>query len=231
MSGFLAAVERWRTSCRKWAAHYAARYKVTLDESDLLALINHESKGDVDEDVGGYWGLGQVGKQALETYNTHNADAQYPFSYMRDAARGDEQCRVIAFLVAWERKVCATWHVPDAKSRNALWADATYGWGSGHMLDAISAYRTSHGGTSPTFDQLAAANPKAGWNAEKNRYDVRPWYHARTVTKRAQQDRKEGGPQATPFPGGAPVVDLPARCDPGCCDRRSRGGDCPLEAK
>ena len=223
---FSSNVERWRTSCRKWAAVYAEKFGVQLDESWLLALISHESGGDPTNHPRGSTarrGLGQVGAQALEDYNAANSDAYVAWEWLLDADHGDDQVRVVAWLVAAGRKVVRQWVLPDATTNTDLWADARYGWGGLNLHNAIDDYRVKYG-RSPTFDELATELPDAG------KPHVRPWYHARTVAAHAQADRDAGGPATCPFPGATPVADLVASCDRSCCDRRARGGDCPAGA-
>ena len=94
---FASNVERWRTSCRKWAAVYAERFGVQLDESWLLALISHESGGDPTNHPPGstaHRGLGQVGGhgQGLDPETQHDLGAEL-FQPV-GAARG--QAHVIA---------------------------------------------------------------------------------------------------------------------------------------
>jgi hypothetical protein len=234
MSIFSTSVERWRTSCRKWAAVMASRFSVELDESWLLALIDHESGGDPTNHPPkstAHRGLGQVGAGALHDYNAANSDAYVSWEWLLDADHGDDQVRVVAWLVASGRKIVRGWYLPDAKNNADLWADARYGWGAGNLRGAIDEYRDTHAGASPTFDQLAEFKPEAGKDPTTGEYAVRPWYHARTIAARAQKDRGAGGPALTPFPGAGAVVDVAAHCNRACCDRRAGGGNCPLEAR
>lgn len=196
--GFASRVERWRNACRSAAARYAA-----IDESDLLALINHESGGDPTAvSPTGYRGLGQVGTAALTDYNSANPSRKHTWNEMKAADGGEKQIDVVAWLVARGRSVVKTWGLPDGDENAAKWADARYSWGGGNLKNAIADYQSTRG-SRPTFDQLAAYLPDAG------KPNVKPWYHARAVFARAQQDRDTGGPALTPFPEAAPWLTAP----------------------
>jgi hypothetical protein len=190
-------VERWRTLARQWAEWAAARVDVALDEHDILALIDHESKGDPTAISHNkvFWGLGQIGPSALATYNNSGPGHEVPVKYewLKDAGRGSEQIRVIAWLLADGRKTVSSWSMPDAKVHADLWASVRYSWGGKHLRDAIAEYRVKHGKT-PTFAELEAASP-AAYDVNK---DVRPWHYAHTVHNAAAKDRKEA-PELLPF--------------------------------
>lgn len=218
--GFAANVERWRIAARSAAARYS-----NIDESDLLALINHESGGDPTAvSPTGYRGLGQVGTAALTDYNDANPTRKHTWNEMMAADGGEAQLAVVAWLVSHGRAVVRAWGLPDGGDNAALWADARYGWGPGNLKNAIADYQADHG-RKPTFAQIAEAYPDAG------KPNVRPWYHARKVVSRAQQDRDEGGPAAAPFPGASAGSDVGPDCGDRCCADRRSGGDCPRVEK
>jgi hypothetical protein len=187
---FSAKVERWRDSARKWSAWSSELNHVALDESDVLALINRESGGDPEiVSPTGYRGLGQIGVDALLDYNNAMSEPlQVPLAWLTSAEHGDEQARVIAWHMARGRTLVSAWGMPDAVANAALWSDARYAWGAGNLRKALARFKSSNGRL-PTFDELALAEPNAGWSEKRQKFNVRPWIHARAIVASALRDR------------------------------------------
>jgi len=232
---FPSTVERWRSLARTHAAWAAARYGVRLDESDVLALIAHESKSKACPGGGdptavshsGCRGLGQFSGKTLKSYNAQNPGATLTWADLIDPSEASGQIRAVAWLLASGRKETSSWAVPDARASNDLWGDLYYGWGPRNTKDAIAAYRVSHGGRSPTFEQLEAATPATFDGDHDGRVDLRPFIHARAVVSAARKDRGEA-PVPNPFPDAVAGAEAPG--DRGCaccCADRTRSGDCP----
>jgi hypothetical protein len=180
---FSKQVNQWRDSARKWADYMAKKYGVTLDESDILAVISRESKGDPTAvSKTGYRGLGQVGQAALQDYNKANPTLHVEYAWLIDPAHGDDQVRVCAWIQAKQRNVVSHQSMPDAKTNAAKWADARYAWGGGNIDDARNTFAAQYG-RQPTFDELAAFMPNAGYP------NVSPWRHANAVVARSMVDR------------------------------------------
>lgn len=219
-------VERWRSSARDHAAWAAAKYGVQLDESDLLALIEHESKGDPTSiSHSGCRGLGQFAGATLKDYNADNPGHELTWGDLIDPDHADGQIRAIAWLIGRSRQVVSSWSMPDAKSNAHLWGDLRYGWGGGNTKDAIAKYKAEHG-AAPTFDQLEAASSSAYDEDGDGKIDIRPFMHARSVARLAAKDRGEAPVPPAPFPGAVAGGGLD-RCGC-CCAARRRGGGCPL---
>jgi hypothetical protein len=229
---FPSTVERWRSLARTHSAWAAARYGVKLDESDVLALIAHESKSKACPGGGdptaishsGCRGLGQFSGKTLKTYNNANPGATLTWADLIDPSEASGQIRAVAWLLAHGRKETSSWAVPDAKASNDLWTDLYYGWGPRNTKNAIAAYRVSHGGASPTFAQLEAATPATFDGDHDGKVDLRPFIHARAVVSAARKDRGEA-PAPRPFPDSDAVAG--GVCDPVCCAARAAGGKCP----
>lgn len=187
---FPSSVERWRGAARTWSAWAAELNHVALDESDVLALILRESGGNPTiVSPTGYRGLGQIGVAALTDYNNAQSEPyQVPLAWLTDAAHGSEQVRVVAWHLARGRTIVAAWGMPDAVSNAGLWCDARYGWGAGNLRSAIKRFEAANGRL-PTFDELAAAEPNAGWSERRQKFNVRPWVHARANQRVAAADR------------------------------------------
>jgi len=236
---FATTVERWRSLARQHAAWAAARYGVRLDESDVLAVIAHESKSKACPGGGdptaishsGCRGLGQFAGKTLKSYNAANAGHELTWDDLIDPSMASGQIRAIAWLLASGRKETSTWSVPDAKASNDLWTDLYYGWGPKNTKDAIAAYRASHGGASPTFAQLEATTPATFDGNHDGKTDLRPFVHARAVVSAARKDRGEA-PIPSPFPDagdGAEAAGDSARAR--CCADRNRSGACPRDGR
>lgn len=191
-------VERWRAVARAAAAWAAARCGVAYDEHDLLALVERESSGNpAKENSSGRRGLGQVYQGALSDYNAKSGGPRVEWAWMKDPERGAEQLRVVAWLRANSRQIVSTWTPPDAHQNAHLWGDLRYGWGGGHVKDAIEKYRAQHG-HAPNFVELEAVTPAAIDVDGNGTTDIRPFIHARAVARRAQQDGAEA-PIPLPF--------------------------------
>ena len=233
---FASTVERWRSLARTHAAWAAARYHVALDESDVLALIATESQtkecpgGGDPKAVShtGCRGLGQFAGGTLKDYNLDNPGHELTWADLIDPSEASGQIRAVAWLQATCRKTVSSWSVPDAKSNAPLWGDLRYGWGGGNTKAAIAAYRASHGGSSPTFDQLEAATSATFDGDGDGVVDIRPFKHARLVVGRAAKDRGEAPVPSAPFPGADAAGCGLRAC---CCDDRTRRGDCPLPGR
>jgi len=208
---FKKGVERWRTLARQWAEWAAGRVDVALDEHDILALIDHETGHTGDPTIisfnKAFWGLGQIGPSALSEYNASGAGKEVPVprAWLKDASRGSEQIRVIAWLLADGRKTVSVWSMPDAKSNADLWASVRYAWGGRHLREAISKWRAEHG-RSPTFAELEHDSPAAVDENKDGKTDVRPWHYAHTVHDVAAKDREEAPEPGLPFPGWAIAI-------------------------
>jgi hypothetical protein len=180
---FSANVDRWRSSARYWAAWAALRFKVELSESDVLALIYIESKGDPTVvSPTGYRGLGQVGQAALKDYNDRvDPELRVEWPALIDADRGNDQIRVVAWHMARGRSIVSSWSMADAASNAARWADVRYAWGGGHLKSAVASFIGAHGHR-PTFAELAAELPDAGAP------NVAPWRHANLLVELSSKD-------------------------------------------
>jgi hypothetical protein len=231
---FAATVERWRSSAREHAAWAAARYHVALDESDVLAVIRHESTTPACPSGGdptavsstGCRGLGQFAHGTLKDYNGDNPGHELTWDDMIDPGHADGQIRAIAWCMASSRKVVSSWEMPDAKSAADLWGSVRYGWGGGHLKKAIAGYKADHG-HAPTFDQLEASSPAAYDESGDGQIDIQPFIYARAIRKLAAKDRGEvPAPSPAPFlVAGADAADRFVGC---CCAARRSGGRCPL---
>ena len=221
-------VERWRSFARIHAAWAAKRYGVQLDESDLLALITHESGGDPSaiNPNSGCRGLGQFSGGTLHDYNQEFPDRALTWNDLIDPSHAGEQIRAIAWCVASSRKTVSSWSMPDAASSADLWGDLRYGWGGGNTRDAIAAYKAGHGGQAPTFAELEASSASSFDENHDGKTDIQPFIHARRVHALAAKDRGEAPVPPAPFPD-PPAIAGGVGCDC-CCAARRGDGRCPL---